>query len=57
MCASLAETGMEIRRVKDEWPPIYGPLEDLPGPILKSTIPVLHPDGKVHEVLVRICSA
>ena len=31
MPASEAETGMQIKRVKVEWPPTYARLKDLPG--------------------------
>ena len=31
MCASKAETGMQMKRVKVEWPPTYARIEDLPG--------------------------
>ena len=51
MCASSAETGMEIRHVKVEWHFVHARLEVLPGAIVKSMIPVLHRDGQVDELL------
>ena len=42
MCASKAETGNLVKRVKVEWPPIYSRLLDLPVAIVKIMIPVLH---------------
>ena len=47
MCASLLETGMEIKCAKVERPPTYTRLEDIPGAKAKSIIPVLHRDGHV----------
>ena len=29
VCASLAETGMEMKRAEGEWPRIYATVEDL----------------------------
>ena len=36
-----------------EWRHIYARLEDLQRAILKSMIPVLHPDGQVDELLMK----
>ena len=36
-----------------ELPCIYARPEGLPGAIVKSMIPVLHPDGQVDELLVK----
>ena len=53
ICASLAEMGMEMKRAKGEWPCIHGTVEDLREEIVKSMIPILHPDGQVKERLVK----
>ena len=45
MCVSKAETRMEMKRMKVEWPCIHARLEDLRGPIVTTMIPVLHPGG------------
>ena len=42
-----------MKRAKVEWPCIHAGLEDLPGAIVKSMIPVLHADGQVDELLVK----
>ena len=53
MCASKAETGMQMMCVKAEWPPTYARLEDLPGAIVKRMIPVLYPDRLVDKLFVK----
>ena len=53
MCASKAETGMQMKSVKVECPPIYARLEDLPGTIVKRTIPLLYPDRQVDKLFVK----
>ena len=53
VCASPAETGMEIKGAKVEGPAIYARLEDLLETIEKSMIPVLHPDRLLDKLLVK----
>ena len=53
VCASLAETRMEMKPAEVEWPRIYTTVEDLRGAILERMIPILHPDGQVNELLVK----
>ena len=53
MCASLAEMGIEMKRGTVEWPRIRARVKDLHGAIVKSMIPVLHPEGHVDELLVK----
>ena len=56
VCASLVETGMEMKRAESEWPRTNATVEDLSGAIVESMIPILHPDGQVNELLVKNCS-
>ena len=53
MNASKAETRMEMKRVKVEWPCIHTRVEDLQGAIVKSMIPILHADRQLDELLVK----
>ena len=53
ICASLAEMGMEMNRAKGEWSRIHATVEDLRREIVKSMIPILHPDGQVNELLMK----
>ena len=50
MCASKAETGMQMKRVKFECPPTYARPEDLPGAIVKRMIPLLYPYRQVDKL-------
>ena len=53
MCASKAETGMQMKRMKVECPPTYAWLEDLRGSIAKRMIPVLYPDRQVDNQFMK----
>ena len=50
MCASKAETGTQMKRVKVKCPPTHARLEDIPGAIVKRMIPLLYPDRQVDKL-------
>ena len=53
MCDSKAETRMEMKHMKVEWPCIHSPEEDLRGAIVTRMIRVLHPGRQLDELLVK----
>lgn len=46
---TLVEMGMKVKRAKSELPNIKERVENLRQIVMKSIIPVLHPDGHVEE--------